>query len=436
MQQRLLLAGILIIAGISITSIHAHAAASIDDIDGDGLINTAEDANGNHRWDDGETDPLNADTDGGGESDGTERIGGRNPLDHTDDLTFDGDSDGLPMAIEHEKGTDPRKPDTDGDGLSDAVDPFPTDGRYTVDRNDNGLPDEWEAKSGLLNDNDKTASQDDADGDGLTNLQEWIAGTNPRRSDTDGDGTNDAAELSLEKNPRENACLLYEQAEDFIDTRTHWAQAFIRTLRGTVVAPSTPIIVGYAQGTGSAFLPDRPVTRFEFAKMLLLSLCRSPSAAADPDTPSFIDLPKARALQTSSEEDLVRRVVYSAAHDGILLGYPDGSVRPHAPIVRAEAVAMIIRAMAARQALWLDDEAPTMNFADFDTTSWYADAMQRAVASGIVEGYGDGTVRPGWAISRAEAATVILRSLRQNPLINGYIVPEPSAQTTTPPDAR
>ena len=49
----------------------------------------------------------------------------------------------------------------------------------------------------------RLASQDDFDGDGLTDkVEEWVLGTDPFSSDTDNDGLSDAAEVDFEADPR------------------------------------------------------------------------------------------------------------------------------------------------------------------------------------------------------------------------------------------
>ena len=92
------------------------------DLDGDGLFDWQEDVNGNNKVDEGETNFLDADTDGGGEADGSELKAGRNPLEKTDDITYDYDGDGLTNGQEILIGTHPQQPDTDGDGVKDGED--------------------------------------------------------------------------------------------------------------------------------------------------------------------------------------------------------------------------------------------------------------------------------------------------------------------------
>ncbi len=74
----------------------------------------------------GPTDPLNADTDGDGLTDGYERTHGFDPNNPDEngngilDGLDDSDGDGIDNQTEATLGTDPHNPDTDGDGISDG----------------------------------------------------------------------------------------------------------------------------------------------------------------------------------------------------------------------------------------------------------------------------------------------------------------------------
>lgn len=70
----------------------------------------------------------------------------------------------------------------------------------TGDADDDYLPDSWESQYGLNpQDNGQTDVREgeygDYDGDGLTNHEEWLLGTNPANADTDGDGYDDYREV-------------------------------------------------------------------------------------------------------------------------------------------------------------------------------------------------------------------------------------------------
>jgi len=66
--------------------------------------------------------------------------------------------------------------DMDGDGILDDADAFPLDARYILDEDSDSLPDEWEERYFASK---ESAAENDPDGDGVANREEYNRGTNP-----------------------------------------------------------------------------------------------------------------------------------------------------------------------------------------------------------------------------------------------------------------
>ncbi|NMC06764.1 MAG: PKD domain-containing protein, partial [Candidatus Lokiarchaeota archaeon] len=161
------------------------------------------------------TDPRKNDTDGDGLLDGIEVFGWNisvqflngtidNRTVTSDPLVIDTDKDRLTDYQEFLNHTDPRSADTDKDGKSDFLE---SEYANLVDTDNDGVSDIKETETGLIvrfsNGTSirvfSNATNNDTDGDGLKDYEEWYpAGdgfiTNPANNDTDGDGILDLAE--------------------------------------------------------------------------------------------------------------------------------------------------------------------------------------------------------------------------------------------------
>ena len=130
---------------------------------------------------DTDSDGVGNNTDEDDDGDGVSDVVDAFPLDATE--TVDTDSDGTGNNADT---------DDDGDSILDVDDAFPNDALYSIDSDSDGMPDAWETRYGL-DPNDPSDATSDQDNDGVTALDEFLAGTIPSGSlDIDGNENYDA----------------------------------------------------------------------------------------------------------------------------------------------------------------------------------------------------------------------------------------------------
>lgn len=94
------------------------------------------------------------------------------------------------------------------------------------------------------------------------------------------------------------------------------------------------------------------------------------------------------------------------ADEGAVSGYPDGSFKPDNPVNRAELVKMIIAYNIVNV-----DLTPYKNCFPDVKEEWFAPYVCYAKEAGLVNGYPDGTFKPGNNVNRVEAIKILLPAI-------------------------
>lgn len=101
--------------------------------------------------------------------------------------------------------------------------------------------------------------------------------------------------------------------------------------------------------------------------------------------------------------------VTTLASKGIISGYKDGTFKPENGITRAEAVTIIVNAIAP------DDDvlklARTNKFRDVSSYYWALNSINYATTRGIVSGFGDGTFKTENMVTYNEFAAMLVNAL-------------------------
>ncbi|MCU6711951.1 S-layer homology domain-containing protein [Paenibacillus sp. J5C_2022] len=171
----------------------------------------------------------------------------------------------------------------------------------------------------------------------------------------------------------------------FSDMAGHWAE------QDVLRAWDKGLVQGYPDGE---FKPDESVTRAQFMMMLFNLLDRDKIISDKLNFKDKADIP-----------DYAIEAMKFAISEGILHGYPDGTLRPNQEITREEMAVVVARALE----LPLHPEQKTGFRDDNRIENYSKSAVQAAVAAGYIQGRSENLFQPKETATRAEAAVVILR---------------------------
>lgn len=90
----------------------------------------------------------------------------------------------------------------------------------------------------------------------------------------------------------------------------------------------------------------------------------------------------------------------------VVKGQTDTSFAPDAVISRAEFAALLVRSLGLKE-----DASGAAGIPDVQAGAWYAGSLGAAVKAGLMNGFADGTFRPGATITREEMAVMVARAV-------------------------
>ena len=99
-------------------------------------------------------------------------------------------------------------------------------------------------------------------------------------------------------------------------------------------------------------------------------------------------------------------------HARFMIGYPDGSFKPDGSITRAETATILVRTMTTHFGVGIDRNAADISgrFSDVSAGAWYHDYISVAYRYGLVQGFPDGSFKPGDPVTREQLAAMLART--------------------------
>lgn len=254
--------------------------------------------------------------------------------------------------------------------------------------------------------------------------------TNPKAGtygvkDLDGDGIVDDTNAAFTENDKKNALYTNKSAALYKGDKTKLADFPMPSVSYTISSGSSGnhsggsrpslntkdhygYIIGYpvdyytgqptTDQTKKPVRPEGKITRAEVATIYFRMLTDESRTKFWSQNSGYSDV---------KTGDWFNNAVSTLSNAGIIAGYEDGSFRPNGYITRAE-----FATIAAR---FFDVTYNGKDLFPDISGHWAKDYINQAANKGFVNGYEDGTFKPDRNITRAEAVTLVNRTLDRHP---------------------
>ncbi|WP_164821573.1 S-layer homology domain-containing protein [Paenibacillus koleovorans] len=196
-----------------------------------------------------------------------------------------------------------------------------------------------------------------------------------------------------------SAYVVAENATSFTDVQKHWAQLLVEQ------AAAKGLVEG---GGGGRYNPDNAVSRAEFAAMLVRALGRGAAYVGS----------------AAPYDDVHPGAWYfgavAAAKELGLLGFASGNrFMPDQPLTREEMASMLAAVMVLQEAPIAKEMVNLDGYKDIGKVdASYLEDVRLMVKFRIMTGTGEDTFSPKGETTRAQAAVVFIRTLRQLGMID------------------
>ena len=191
----------------------------------------------------------------------------------------------------------------------------------------------------------------------------------------------------------------------YSDMAGHWGEYYVNALSYMGIVSGSENLIGEL-----VYIPDGNLSREQFAKILVNYLKIN------------VDEYNGEELSFADNENIAPWAVpyvKAAVGAGLMRGRstPADTVifAPADKITRQEAIYVL-------GSLLETEENAALSFADSESVApWAKENLEKALAAGLISGYDDGTLRPEGAITRAEAATIVVRLYEFSPKTENHL---------------